>query len=101
MRKLHQSFITRFAPVAFDSRLRVVRIYLKWNKAERVKGRRLDDWHIVSRSNRRTGHVRAGTPADISNPIQDALANEFDDTGAVEAAQKVECVTAADNYRIR
>src|SRR2546429_8659101 len=101
MRKLHQSFITRFAPVAFDSRLGVVWIYLKWNEAERVKGRRLDDWHIVSRSNRRTRDVRTGTPAHIWNSTQHTLANDFDDTGAVEAAQKVECVAAADNYRVR
>src|SRR5205807_686518 len=61
----------------------------------------LDDWHIVSRSNRRTRDVRTGTPAHIWNSTQHTLANDFDDTGAVEAAQKVECVAAADNYRVR
>ncbi len=81
----------------FDPRLRVVRVYLEWDDAERVQGRWLNDGHIVGRFNCGAGDIRAGAPADVGHPAQGALANTFDDTRAVKAAKELEGVTATDS----
>ena len=75
-----------------------VRVYLEWDEAERVKGRWLDDGHVISRFNRGASDIRAGAPTDIGHAGSDAVTNDVIDTSAVEAAKEMEGITTSDNY---
>src|SRR5262245_2763933 len=98
MRELRQALIARLAHVPFDPGVRVVRVYLEWDEAERVQGWWLNNGHIVSRFNRGAGDIRAGAPTDIGHAGSDALTNDVIYTRAVEAAKEIEGITTSDGY---
>src|SRR5947199_3603959 len=61
--ELSQPLVARLAVVAGEARVRVVRVDLEGDEAERAQSRRLDYRHVVRRHDRRARDVRAGAPA--------------------------------------
>ena len=100
MDELGESLVARLAHVAREARVRVVRVDLEGDEAERVERRRLDDGHVVGRPYCRTRDVGAGAPADVRHAPFDARADALDHSGLVESAQEVERVAAADRKRL-
>src|SRR2546423_976189 len=94
--ELREAFVARLAAMIGQLLVRVVRIYLEGDEAERVQTWRLDDGHVVRRTYRRACDVRASAPADVRRARRDALGDSLDDARLVESAQKVESVSAAD-----
>src|ERR1043166_7463759 len=94
--ELGEALVARLAPVAGERRVRVVRVDLEGDEAERAQSGRLDNRHVVRRLNRRAGDVRAGAPADVGRAPFDARPDGLDRARLVQPAQQVESVSAAD-----
>lgn len=95
-----ESLFTRFAFVrrAWIG-IKKMGVDLKWNQPQRLKRRRLNNWHIVGRADGGTGHIGACRTAHIRSVVfQSGLSQGADQLEVVQCFEQTKRVPASNEH---